>query len=90
MDTPPIDISALGRLARLEFPADEGQRYTGQLPRLVDYVGQLQSIETDVVAESQPAVSMRPDEAAASPARNEILAAAPEREGDYWKVKTVF
>lgn len=90
MPTPKISIEALAQLARFDFTPAEAKRYAEQLPKVVDYVSQLQAVTTEVV----PAVAlfrpMRPDQVVPSPAREQILAAAPEREGDFWKVKAVF
>lgn len=90
MQTPEIDIPALGRLARLDFTPEEKERYASQLPKVVEYVGQLQAVQTDVVATSIAPVPMRADIIEPSPSREEILAIAPEREGDFMKVKAVF
>ena len=89
MIQPETDVIALARLARVEITDDAAKRLAEQLPRIIGYVGQLQAIPTEAVANEHPSVPQRTDEAHPSDTRDAILAAAPDREGDFWKVKAV-
>ena len=91
MDISRHQIKQLGTLARLELTDQEEELLTAQLPKIVDYVSHLQSVDTTAVAESaRPATAWRADEAEPSAARSAILEQAPETSGPSWKVDAVF
>ena len=84
-------IQQLGSLARLELTEQEIALLSDQLPKIVEYVGHLQTVDTTSVVEAdRPATKLRDDEARPSPAAEAILAQAPERSGPSWKVDAVF
>ncbi len=84
-------IPKLSELARFDVTADEQASLTAHLPRILAYVGQLQRVVTDFVAtpEREPR-RWRRDEAQPSRVVEDILAAAPAKQGRYWTVKSVF
>ncbi len=43
------DIKHIANLARLELSAAELEKYGAQLPKILDYVGQLQDVDTSEV-----------------------------------------
>jgi aspartyl/glutamyl-tRNA(Asn/Gln) amidotransferase C subunit len=62
-----------------------------QLPTIVNYVSQLQKIDTTAIAEIiRTPTALRHDVVATSPVVQAILDQAPEREGSNWKVDAVF
>lgn len=84
-------IEKLSGLARLELSADERLRLGQQLPKILEYVSQLQNVRTS--EQPQPATSthsFRPDEVRPSGIEAEILAQAPDELEHYWKVDSVF
>lgn len=84
-------VEQLGHLARLDLHEDEVHQLVEQLPKIVDYVSQLQSIDAPVlVTEESPTAGLRHDQAMPSDLQSTVLAQAPEREGDLWKVDAVF
>ncbi|HEU4726170.1 MAG TPA: Asp-tRNA(Asn)/Glu-tRNA(Gln) amidotransferase subunit GatC [Candidatus Eisenbacteria bacterium] len=93
----PIDVSVVRKiaaLARLRIEPSEEERYARELDGILGFVEQLQALDvsgieptSQVTAGERPA--LRPDEVCASDVRDEALAGAPERDGDYFKVPQV-
>lgn len=84
-------IEKLAALARLELSAAEVDRLTEQLPKILDYVGQLQRVETTRIESVKTATPfLRADVVAPSSAGPDILGQAPERSDRFWKVDAVF
>lgn len=90
------EVKHIAELARLELTEDEITRYQKELGRILDYIGQLQEVDTVGVEPTAQVTGLvnrfREDVARASDAatHQRLLGAAPEREGDYFKVKAVF
>jgi len=93
----PIDVSVVRKiaaLARLRIEPDEEERYARELDGILGFVAQLQALDvsgieptSQVTEGARPA--LREDEVRPFAARDEALAAAPERDGDYFKVPQV-
>jgi aspartyl-tRNA(Asn)/glutamyl-tRNA(Gln) amidotransferase subunit C len=83
----------VANLARLELSPDELAEITGQLSAIVDYVNQLQALDTDGVEPLAHAVELhnvfRADEPRPSLGVDEALANAPNRRGDFYSVPAV-
>ncbi len=83
----------VGNLARLDLSAAELESMTGQLNRIVDYVDQLQQLNTDGVEPLAHALELtnvfRADEPAPSLPTDAALANAPRRKGDFYAVPAV-
>jgi len=84
------DVRKVAQLARLELPEDTISTYTGQLERILDYVDQLQAVDTDGVPPTTRAVEVinatREDRVVATDVREDLLDQAPQREGDFFRV----
>jgi len=87
------DVEHVEKLARIAISDEEKEKYQGQLEAILDYVGQLQKINTDHV---QPTahpheVSNVWREDVARPFQKilGLLKNAPEKEETYFKVKKV-
>jgi aspartyl/glutamyl-tRNA(Asn/Gln) amidotransferase C subunit len=91
MDHPGIDVAALARLARIEGTPDMTGRLTEQLPRIIEYVGQLHTVTVETVPVMPTGSLLRTDavESASDEQRRRILDQAPDRQDDFWKVKAV-
>src|SRR5215208_5546029 len=80
----------VANLARLELTPEELGVMTGQLSAIVDYINQLQQLNTDDVAPLAHALEVhnvfRADEPHRSLPADEALANAPQRRGDYYAV----
>jgi aspartyl-tRNA(Asn)/glutamyl-tRNA(Gln) amidotransferase subunit C len=87
------DVRKVAALARLELPDDKVEAYTGQLERILDYVAQLEAVDTDGVPPTTRAVEVvnvtREDSVNPTPVREELLNLAPQREGDFFRVPKI-
>jgi aspartyl-tRNA(Asn)/glutamyl-tRNA(Gln) amidotransferase subunit C len=83
----------VAHLARLEFTPEELALFTNQLSAIVDYVNQLQQVNTEGVEPLAHALPIhnvfRPDEAKPSLSADEALANAPDRRDDFYGVPAV-
>ncbi len=83
----------VAHLARLELSDADLETMTPQLRAIVDYVNQLQEVNTDGVEPMAHAVEVRnvfrDDEPAPSLPVDEALANAPQRRGDFYAVPAV-
>jgi len=86
-------VSKVAFLARLELTPEEEQQFTTQLGEILDYFEQLNELDTSQVAPMTRAIEIsnitRPDQLEPYPQRDDILANAPEQEGDYFKVPKI-
>ena len=83
----------VANLARLELTDAELATMTGQLNRIVEYVDQLQELNTEGVEPLAHALEIgnvfRADEPRPSLSVDEALANAPRRRGDFYAVPAV-
>jgi len=88
-----MDISKVARLARIALTDEERALYAGQLAAIIEAAEQVQALATDdVPPTSHPLAStnaFRGDEVTPSLPRDEILAAAPDSEGGYFRVPRI-
>lgn len=83
-------VKKLAHLARLEVTTEEEGVFAEQIPAIVAYVGALQAAELgSVPAESTLDTAQRVDEVHGRSTRESILAQAPVRQDDFWKVDSV-
>lgn len=91
MDVTPNLLHGLAELSRLDISAAETTTLQQQLPKIIDYVGQLQTTATTIVpAVRDEHAPLRDDLASRSAAITAILDQAPERLETFWKVSGVF
>ena len=87
------DVEHVAALARLGLTDDEIDRMQGQLNRILEAIGQLQSVDTSAVGPTAQVIAlenvMRPDEVRPPMTRDAALANAPQREGDHLRVPVV-
>jgi aspartyl-tRNA(Asn)/glutamyl-tRNA(Gln) amidotransferase subunit C len=87
------EVRWVAHLARLELTDAELETMTRQLGRIIDYVAQLQEVDTDGVeplAHPLPLQnSFRADESRPSLPVDAALANAPDRHGDFYGVPAV-
>ncbi len=91
-----IDIDQVRKvasLARLQLSEAEEQQFTGQLNSILDYVQQLDELDTQDVPPTTRAIEVsnitRPDTLETFAEREDILNNAPEREADFFKVPKI-
>ena len=87
------DVRKVAKLARLDLPDDTIATYTGQLERILDYVDQLQAVDTEGVLPTTRAVEVvnatREDTVVNTDVRQDLLDQAPQREGDFFRVPKI-
>lgn len=87
------DVEDVAVLSRLEFTAEEVDKFTGQLNAILDYVDMLSKVDTEGVEPTAHVLPlqnvMRADEAKVSLPRELALANAPEQEDGYFKVPKI-
>jgi aspartyl-tRNA(Asn)/glutamyl-tRNA(Gln) amidotransferase subunit C len=87
------DVRKVAQLARLELPEEKIATYTGQLERILDYVAHLEQVDTEGVPPTTRAVEVvnvsREDTVQPTPVREDLLALAPQREGDFFRVPQI-
>jgi aspartyl-tRNA(Asn)/glutamyl-tRNA(Gln) amidotransferase subunit C len=87
------DVVHVAALARLGLSDDEIDRMQGQLNRILEAVGELQSVDTSSVGPTAQVIAlenvMRDDVARPGIAREAALANAPLREGSLLRVPVI-
>jgi aspartyl-tRNA(Asn)/glutamyl-tRNA(Gln) amidotransferase subunit C len=87
------DVRKVAELARLALPEEKIATYTGQLERILDYVAQLEAVDTTDVPPTTRAVEVinvtRDDRVDPTPVREQLLDLAPQREGDFFRVPKI-
>ncbi|GIV96951.1 MAG: aspartyl/glutamyl-tRNA(Asn/Gln) amidotransferase subunit C [Herpetosiphonaceae bacterium] len=88
------DVEHVAKLARMRLSSDEIERMQSQLSAILDYMQMLDEVDTTnmpITAQVTGLVNvMRPDVARPSFPVEEALANAPDREGQFFRVKAVF
>jgi aspartyl-tRNA(Asn)/glutamyl-tRNA(Gln) amidotransferase subunit C len=89
------DVEHVARLARLKLTEEEKEKYTGQLEAIFGYIDKLSALDTNNVKPTSHIMGLknvwREDELkpCSDAVREALLANAPDREDDYFKVKKV-
>lgn len=90
------EVEHLGKLARLALTEEEKERYATELSAILEYVEQLQEVDTTDVEPTSQVTGLedvyREDvvRACDEETRKKIVAQFPERDGDLLKVPGVF
>jgi len=89
----PEEVTHIARLARVGLSEDDVSRFQGQLSQILDYFERLQEVDTENVPPTAHTLAMhnvmREDEPRSSFDKEDILANAPRREGDLFRVRAV-
>ncbi len=87
------DVRKVAKLARLELAEEKIKIYSKQLEQILDYVAQLEQVNTEGVPETTRAVEvvnvLREDTIFKAKNRDDILKLAPENEGDFYRVPKI-
>lgn len=87
------EVEELALLARLRLEDDEIERLRGELSAILDYVSELQAVDTTGVEPMTHAVPLdcplRPDVVAPSLSADEALANAPQGVDDFFAVPRI-
>jgi len=83
----------IARLARVGVEDDEVDRFAHQLSDILDYFERLSDVDTDEVPPTAHTLPLhniwREDEPAPCLRSEQVLANAPQREGDLFRVKAI-
>ena len=87
------EVRHVALLARLAMKPEDLELYRSQLDDILGYFQMLENIQTDGVAPTNQSITnhtvMREDKAEPGLDKEDVLANAPRREGDYFRVKEV-
>ena len=87
------EVLHVARLARLALLPDEADRMRDQLGRILEYIRQLDRLDTADVVPTSHAVEMgtpfRDDTVRPFGEKEELLKNAPDREGDFFRVPRI-
>ncbi len=86
-------VRQIAKLARLKLSAQEEEIYTEQLSKILDYVDELQAVDTTGIEPMFHALplnnAMREDEVKVSQSQEMILRGAPEAERGFFRVPKI-
>ncbi|MBE9170617.1 Asp-tRNA(Asn)/Glu-tRNA(Gln) amidotransferase subunit GatC [Pleurocapsales cyanobacterium LEGE 06147] len=86
-------VKKVAHLARLQITAEEEEQFTTQLNSILEYFEQLSELDTDNVPPTTRAIELsnitRRDELKPFSNKKALLEAAPEREGNYFRVPQI-
>ncbi len=87
------EVKKVAHLARLELNEDEINKHSEQLGKILEYIKQLEKIETDDVPCTTRAIEVknifRKDENKSSDCTEELLELGPSREDKFFKVPKI-
>ena len=87
------EVQKVAQLARLELNVDEINNHAEQLEKILNYIRQLEKIDTDDVACTMRAIEVtnvfRKDEKKNFDSTEELLELGPSREDEYFKVPKI-
>ena len=87
------EVKKVAHLARLELNEDEINKHSDQLEKILEYIKQLEKIDTHNVPCTTRAIEVinvfRKDEKKNSDCTQELLELSPSREDDYFKVPKI-
>jgi aspartyl-tRNA(Asn)/glutamyl-tRNA(Gln) amidotransferase subunit C len=87
------EVLHITRLARLGLTEAEVDRLSEQLSNILEHFEVLQQVDTTDVPPTTQSIELknvlRDDEASASLPQSQVLANAPRREGDFFRVRAV-
>ena len=88
------EVKKVAHLARIELNENEIHNHAEQLEKILDYIRQLEKIDTDDVPCTTRAIEVknvfRKDEKKNSDCNEELLALRPSKEDKYFRVPKIF
>jgi len=86
-------VTKVAKLSRLDLTDDEVQEFTGQLSAILDYVEKMNELDTtgvEPLAHCLPVSNvLREDSAKESLGTEKVLANAPQRDNEFFKVPKI-
>ena len=88
-----LDVDHVARLARLDLSPSEREAMRTQLPQILHYVDRLRELDTTGIEATFQVIpraqAMRADEVRPALGPDRVLANAPLREGDYFRMPRI-
>ncbi len=93
MSLTPEEVRHIATLARVGLTDDEVSRFQSQLSQILEYFQRLQEVDTEGVPPTAHTLAMhnvmRDDEPQPSLDKEDVLANAPQRENDLFRVRAI-
>ena len=93
MSLTPEEVKHIARLARVGLSEDEVARFQVQLSEILEYFERLREVDTEKLPPTAHTLAMhnvmRDDEPQPSFDKEEVLANAPQREDDLFRVRAI-
>jgi len=87
------EVEYVSHLARLRLSEEEAEKFTSQLDQILSYFEKLQELDTSQVEPTSHPIpivnAFREDEVKPSLDIEDVLANAPEKEGNFFKVPKI-
>ncbi len=87
------DVQHVASLARLALSAEEEERFQHQLSAVFEHFQMLSALDTEQIPPTAQIIPlknvMRPDTVEPSLSEQDVLANAPDREGDQFRVRAI-
>ncbi len=87
------DVQHVANLARLALSPDEEERFQHQLSAVFEHFQKLSALDTEQISPTAQVIPlrnvMRPDAVEDSLPEQDVLANAPDREGDQFRVRAI-
>ncbi len=87
------DVEHVAKLARLELTEEEKEKFTGQLGAVLEYVNQMNEVDTSNVEPMAHAIDfsnvMREDKVYYEQTKEELMANAPYEENGFFRVPKI-
>ena len=88
------EIKHIAKLARLELTAEEEEKFSRQISSILEYVEKINKLDTKSIEPISQITGLenavREDDIIDSVIQSDILKSAPDRDGNLFKVKSVF
>ena len=87
------DVEHVAKLARLELTEEEKEKFTGQLGAVLEYVNQMNEVDTSDVEPMAHAIDfsnvMREDKVVYEQTKEELMKNAPHEEDGFFRVPKI-
>ncbi len=86
------EIESLASLSRVEFTAEEKEKMVSEISSILGFVGKITELDLSEVERKYPNINVLRDDVVLNGSgefSQKILSNAPERVGDYFKVKKI-
>ena len=87
------DVEHVAKLARLELTEEEKEKFTGQLGAVLEYVNQMNEVDTSNVEPMAHAIDfsnvMREDKVFYEQTKEELMKNAPDEENGFFRVPKI-